>query len=278
MSKQVFIFIIFLVFVSCSYFDKVEDDLLVKVHGKELYYSEIKELVSDELSTQDSTGFVSLLVESWAKEQLLIHQAKLNLNDEQQDFSKLVDEYKNSLLIYAYKKQLLNQKMDTVVTDEEIIDYYEINKKIFRAKNDVARLNYIKFSINIPKVKKLKKIFISKDEEDLEELEDFCLQFAEEYHINNEWVSIEDLIKKLPDYGIQIQAFRGRKFLNYIDDSFNYFIFLKEYVVEGYVSPIEIEKSQIKTIILNRRKIEFIEKLEKDLYQTALAKDFVIYD
>jgi hypothetical protein len=278
MSKQFFIFVVAIGISSCTYFDKDEDKVLVTVHDKELYYSEIKDLISTELSAKDSVDYVSLLLENWAKDQLLIHQAKLNLTDDQQDFSKLVEEYENSLLIYTYKKELLAQKMDTAVLFQEIVDYYKSNVSIFRSNEDVARLHYIKLSNEIPNLDKLKKMITSKNEEDLEDLEEFCLQFAEEYHLKEEWVSIKELIKKLPDYQISAQSFRNRRFVSYKDIDFNYFIFFKEYVTEGSVSPIEIEEGQIKTIILNKRKIEFINDLEKDLYQTALAKDFVIYD
>ena len=78
----------------------------------------------------DSVELIQALCEKWAKEQLLVQKAKINLPLVLQDVKAQVESYeKIIILIYSYQKELLNQKLDTIVNDDEIESFYEkINK------------------------------------------------------------------------------------------------------------------------------------------------------
>ena len=143
MRKKALLLFLVLGLFSCNFFKQDTDKLLVTVYGDKLYFSDIQDLISPGLRSEDSLKLVQALCEKWAKEQLLVQKAKINLPLVLQDVQAQVESYENSLLIYSYQKELLNQKLDTIVNDDEIESYYEKNKENFILNDAVVRVNYI---------------------------------------------------------------------------------------------------------------------------------------
>ena len=115
MRKLPFLYVLIFFICSCKFFHKNSDQLLVTVYGDKLYFSDIKHLLSPDLNSSDSLNLVRQLCEKWAKEQLLLNKAKINLPIVLQNVKTQVKSYENSLLIYSYQKELLSQKLDTIV-------------------------------------------------------------------------------------------------------------------------------------------------------------------
>ena len=114
----VLIGIAFLVLLTgCDYFQKSSKEVVVaECYGKYLYESDLKGIVPEGATTLDSIQRVSTFIDSWVRRQVLIHQAENNLNKEMLDLDKQMEEYRNSLIIYTYESQLIDQKLDTVVS------------------------------------------------------------------------------------------------------------------------------------------------------------------
>ena len=133
-----------LLLTGCDYFQKNSKEVVVaECYGKYLYESDLKGIVPEGASIMDSIQRASSFIDSWIKKQVLVHQAETNLNKEELDLKKQLEEYRNSLVIYAYESQLINQKLDTVVSEDEILDYYEQNKEDFQLRNTMVRVAYV---------------------------------------------------------------------------------------------------------------------------------------
>ena len=277
MSKKALLLFLVLGLFSCNFFKQDSDKLLVTVHGDKLYFSDIQDLISPDLSSEDSLKLVQALCEKWAKEQLLVQKAKINLPLVLQDVQVQVESYENSLLIYSYQKELLNQKLDTIVNDYEIESYYEKNKQNFILNDAVVRVNYIKLKKEVPYLWKVQRLFKKEDEESKLLLEDYCYQFADDYYLDDSWLSVDDIFKVLPESYSSRNLYKGKS-VEFADDDYYYFLYFKKYISKGSVSPLEIVSNQIYSIIINKRKIDFLKHVEMDLYQNALAKNYVQYE
>ena len=262
---------------SCNFFKQDTDKLLVTVYGDKLYFSDIQDLISPDLSSEDSLKLIQALCEKWAKEQLLVQKAKINLPLVLQDVQVQVESYEKSLLIYSYQKELLNQKLDTIVNDDEIESYYEKNKQNFILNDAVVRVNYIQLKKEVPYLWKVQRLFKKEDEESKLSLEDYCYQFADDYYLDDSWLSVEDIFKVLPDSYTSRNLYKGKS-IEFADDDYYYFLHVKKYISKGSVSPLEMVSNQIHSIIINKRKIDFLKHVEMDLYQNALAKNYVQYE
>ena len=277
MRKKALLLFLVLGLFSCNFFKQDTDKLLVTVYGDKLYFSDIQDLISPGLKSEDSLKLVQALCEKWAKEQLLVQKAKINLPLVLQDVQAQVESYENSLLIYSYQKELLNQKLDTIVNDDEIESYYEKNKENFILNDAVVRVNYIKLKKEVPYLWKVQRLFKKEDEESKLSLEDYCYQFADDYYLDDSWLSVDDIFKVLPDSYTSRNLNKGKS-IEFADVDYYYFLHVKKYISKGSVSPLEMVSNQIHSIIINKRKIDFLKHVEMDLYQNALAKNYVQYE
>jgi hypothetical protein len=260
--------------------EEVERTPLAKVHDKFLYDDDIQDLFTTNSSKEDSITIAKNFVDEWVKKQLLLDKAELNLTEENIDIKKQVEDYRSSLLIFKYKQGLINQKLDTVVTDQEIEGYYNEYSANFVLNHNIVKVLFLMISKEAPEIDKVKRWYKSTDEENLSRLEDYCYQYATKFDdFNNEWIPFNNLLLELPtNIDDQERYLRFRKFIETEDSLFYYFVKINEYSLKSTIQPLEYTRPKIKSIILNKRKFTFIEELENKVYNDALNhNEFIIY-
>ena len=110
-------------------------------------------------------------------------------DEEQKDFEKQIAEYHRSLLIYSYRQKLLQQKLDTLVVDSEIQDYYQENVNNFILGQDVIKGTFIKVPLSAPRMNELRGWSRSNGVDELDKLEKYCITYAEKYSdFNDTWI------------------------------------------------------------------------------------------
>ena len=266
------LFCIPLFFMACNSLSS-EDKLLVSLYDKDLYFSEISNSLPEDKT--DSTAFVQSYIDSWIKKQLLVAQAEMNLTDALKDVEDRIDDYRNSLLIYAYQQELIKQNFDTLVSKEEIQNYYNENADELELKENIFKGRYVKTAFDAPKLELLRKLFRSNKEEDIEDLLEYCRQFAADYQLeDSNWIYFSKFTDKLP-INIKNTTYylSSNKYYTYTADSSKYFFFIKEYQIKGSISPLSLVQEKIRTIILNRNKLLFLKQLEEALYQKAIVNN-----
>lgn len=281
-NNLLYIPILSLFLLACNFFEeKVESNAIARVKNKFLYESDIKELLPADVSSEDSLLIANNYIQKWIKENLILDKAELNLKTEQKDFKKKLEDYRNNLIIFTYEEELIKQRLDTTVSVYEIKNYYENNQEIFDLKDDIVKVRYVKVAKKAPNIKKIRKYYSSKKQDDIEQLKDYSHQFAEKFHLNeNEWILFDEVLKEVP-ISVSDRAGYLKNIKNTeIEDSLSYyFVYFKDYKLENDVSPLSFEKTNIKNIIINRRKLELISKMKQELYQEALQKkDFEIFN
>ena len=119
MRRFVIGLIILLPLVSCHN-NSVNDKAIATIYGKNLYQSDLQSVMYEGISYSDSLVRAKAFIDEWIHRQLIIHQAEAALGADELDFSKQLEEYRNSLTIYKYETKIIEQRLDTVVSDEEI--------------------------------------------------------------------------------------------------------------------------------------------------------------
>lgn len=258
-------------FTACSGLEE-EDKLLVSLYDKELYYSEIRNSIPE---NGDSAEFVQSYMDSWIKKKLLVTQAEMNLTDALKNVEDRIDDYRSSLLIYAYQQELISQNFDTMVSKVEIQNFYDKNKKELGLKENIFKGRFVKTKINAPKLDLLRKLFRSKKEEDKEDLIEYCRQFSSDYHLDDsKWIYFSKFAEKLPmEIKNSSYFLSSNKYFSYTSDSSYYFLFIKEYQINGGESPLSLVQEKIRKIIINKNKLLFLKDLEDELYQKAIANN-----
>ena len=104
-----------------------DDKVVAVVYDKVLHQSDLQDVLYEGVSYNDSLVKTKAFIDNWIRRQLVIHYAKNNMDKSELDFSKQIEDYCNSLIIYKFESMLIEQKLDTVVSEEEIDKYIEEN-------------------------------------------------------------------------------------------------------------------------------------------------------
>ena len=254
--------------------------VVAECYGKYLYESDLMGVVAPGTDIVDSLNRVNAFVDSWIRRELLLHQAEKNLSKEQLDFSKQIQEYQNSLVIYAYETQLAEQKLDTVVTEEEIEAYYEQNKENFQLRQTMVRAAYVILKSDCEQKNDFQKIMRDSDTLMLQRLDIMATYYAVSSYLDvDNWLRLDELLKIIPIEIYNTESFlKKNRFVMFDKDDFTYLVRFEDYLMEEDISPLDMERENIRSMILMKRKKDLLDALKSRLYEKA-AKDhaFEVY-
>jgi len=251
-----------------------ERTVVARAGDRMLYLDQIpSNLVISGLNETDSISAIQSYLRRWARKELLALRAEQNLTAEYKaEVNRQLDEMRNNLLIYQYQQQMIIQKMDTVVTESEMQDYYVGNLNTFTLTSNIVKALLIKMPAETPDLDKVRKLYRSSQTEDIHELEDYCLQFALRYDdFDDEWITFTQLLMEVPlESDRQEEWLTRNSSAELKDDDYVYFIVVREYRLRNSTAPFEYISGQVKTIILNNRRNDFLQKLEDGIYNEAV--------
>jgi hypothetical protein len=266
------ILVLFIV-VSCDYF-KQEDPRtpIARVNDEYLYEEDIADLISQATSKEDSTLLVNNHIKRWATQQLLIDQAKINLSDhELSEYNKLVDQYKIDLYTEAYKSNIVSLQLDNTITEEEMLVYYEANKENFKLNDQLVKVRYIHLSESFGDLSGVREKLRRFNSEDKLALAELGIKF-QSYNFNDStWVKKESLLKNIPVIkSSENQVLKKSNFTQLQDSLGVYLVKIEDLLDRNETAPLSFVSPTIEQIILNKRKLELIKKLEKDITKDAI--------
>lgn len=282
MNRPIIIFLAIMLLAGCRSKNNSAGRIPVAEVGKEiLYYDEIPQLIQHGINEADSVAIIQNYVNKWAKRRLLLQKAEDNLSPELKVvIENQIEETRTNLVIYQYQQQMLLEKMDTVLSDAELEKYYNANEKSFILNTDIVKALFIKLPVETPDLNKIRILVRSTNQNDLQQLETYCYQFAEKFDdFNEEWVPMNRLSVELQqDIENEETFLKNNTFFETSDSLSVYLISIRDYKLRSTVAPFEYVKNDIKRIIWNTRRIEFLQSLENGIYNDALKKNsFKIY-
>lgn len=270
--------------VSCEYFKTTAPvgEPVARVGDEYLYKTDIEELIVPGMSKEDSTLVVSSFITRWATQKLLMKGAKQNINvDEQQRLEDLVAQYKSDLYAQAYKDALVARNMDSTVTDAEATLFYKNNTENFKLNEELLKLRYIHLNENDYNIETIKNKFVRFNDEDKRFLDSIAVQFKAYYLNDSTWIRLVKVVATIPPVNMENsdQLLNKTDFIQLRDSLGLYLIAVKDRIKRNQEAPLEYVKPTVKQILLNRRKLELIKDLEKDITKDAIKnKQFEVYN
>ena len=261
-----------LLMAGCDYYQKNSKEVVVaECYGKYLYESDLVGIVPEGTTIMDSIQRVSTFIDSWVRRQVLIHQAENNLNMEELDLKKQMDEYRNSLVIYAYESQLINQKLDTIVTEDEIAEYYEQNKEDFQLRNTMVRVAYVILDEGNKQEEMFRKLMSDPDTLLLQNIDVLASYYAVKSHLDvDQWMRLDELTNIIPIEIFNAESFlKKNKFVCFDMNEYTYMVRFVEYLLEESISPLDMVRTNIKSVILAQRKKALLDKMQTSVYEKA---------
>ena len=277
------IILLFITVSSCQFFNKTDIRTpIARVNDAYLYQDDIKDLISEETSIEDSTLLVQNFINRWATQQLFIDGALRNLSESKQEtFNKLVNQYKNDLYTKAYIEALVKRSVDTLVNFQEAENYYNNNMDAFKLNEELIKLRYIHVEENIIDLKNIEDQFKRFNTIDKKVLDSISIQFKS-YSLNDSiWIRVNQVIDKIPAVTAENknELLKKSNFVQLKDSLGVYLMQINDVLLRNDTAPLEYVKPTIDQIVINKRKLELIRKLEKDITKDAIKnKQFEIYN
>lgn len=283
MKLSLYLLIFCLLFTSCDFFKKTDNRKPVaKVNATYLYKEDIQDIVPDGASKEDSTLMVNAYINRWARQLLLMDGALVNLSEEKQnEFSRLVKQYKSDLYTKAYLEGLVKQNIDTLVNQNEAKVFYEANKESFKLNDDLLQFRYVSLPLNPINLDTINARFKRFKPKDKRYLDSISVQFKS-YSLNDSiWIKYSQVAEKISIVNMENKNQLLKK-TNYLQlkDSLNlYLIQVNDVRMQNDYAPLEYVNSSIEQIVINKRKLELIKELENDIIKDAIKNNqFQIFE
>ena len=271
----------FCLFLSCDLF-KIKKETSAKeivaiVNTEKLFKTDFINILPKNIHKIDSHVMAKSYIHDWAINKLLLEKAKNNSSSQTMNqINGLVKDYKESLLINNYKEQLIKQKLDTVITEEELKEFYLSNKENFKLNEELVKIKFLHIDNNINDKKKILALFKSDDILDLEELEKQELSFKFHQFNDSIWRELDNVLLKLPFS--KKKLLKKTKFIQKQDSIGLYLVAVKDVLERNSTAPLSYVTSTIEQMILHNRKIQLIRKIEKTIIKDAIQNNnFKIY-
>ena len=275
------IYSVFLLVILSSCSKKQEDkEAIARVHDAYLFDSDISELLPTIFSKQDSLLLVKNYINSWAKDQLLLQKAKINLDDKE-NIEELVNKYRQDILIDKYKGAAVAQYLDTVVTDENVTKFYDENKEIFKLNEELVKFKYIYFGNDLLNPEDFITLFKSNKKKDLDSLISQEIQLKSFNFNDSTWVRLEDVMNKISVFDEKDKRLflKKTRFFKKEDSLGVYLVAVKDALKRNQTAPQSYVLPTIKQMILHKRKLDLLKKIEQTLVEDAINnKEFEIYE
>lgn len=252
---------------------------LVEVDGNFLYKEDLMSALPVGLSKDDSILFAEHYIRNWAEEILLYEKAADNI-PENVDVDKLVENYRKALIMHTYQQELINQKLANDISEQELTDYYEKNKELFKLETPMIKGLFIKVPLTAPQLNNVRRWYRSDKQDAIESLEKYSLQNAVKYeYFYDKWVSVTDVLDMIPLNVDAPETFVGKhRQMELKDTAFYYFLNVRDYLGAGEEKPYEYARSEVKDLLVNQQRVSFMEQVKNDLYQQAVNSNKIIYN
>ncbi|TSA34430.1 MAG: hypothetical protein D4R64_11995 [Porphyromonadaceae bacterium] len=270
------------VFTSCSSHPKRKNENpIARAYGNYLYKSDIQGLLPTETTPEDSSRLVKSYIALWMKKKAVVNKAEFNLTEAQKNIENLLDEYRTSLLTYEYEKQMVEQKLDTVLSDSEVQTYYYQYKQNFLLQDPIIKGVYFRILRSSSRLREFRDLAHSYGDLAYKRLVDLGAQVAEYTESFEEnWLSFPLLMQKMPGTVQDPKLFLQRyKYLEAEDDHYFHFARIIDYKLPGESAPLDFVTQEIRDVLLNKRKMDFLKQLEESIYNEAVIQnDVEVYE
>lgn len=278
MKRLIFLILSCTILLSCSNFSNNNSNNLVARAGENFLYENDLPVFT---SKDDSLIKISSFIEAWAKEKVLYDLSMINLSQSKRaEIDELVDNYKVDLYINSYKDLIVNSRIDSIVTTEQIDSFYKLNINNFKLNENLVKYRYIKVPNDNININRIRRYIVRVNEQDRYFLDSLNFQFADLKLNDSIWFTERDVISTInfinqnnkSEYFIKNRLFTIEEF-NYT----NFFI-IDDILRSGNIPPISYLYERIESTIINQRKLNLLKNINKEILNDALkSRKYEVY-
>lgn len=272
--KRYLLFIsITLLLSSCSNIsDNNSNDLIARAGQNFLYQNEMPSFSSE----QDSMLRYLNYIETWAKEKILYDLSLTNLSQSKKnDLDILVEKYKVDLYINSYKDLIVNSIIDSIITDEEIESFFNRNIENFKLNENLLKYRYLKVPSDNINISRIRRYIQRLNQSDREFLDSLNFQFADLKLNDTMWFTEREVISSIEFINQKNKSnYMGINRLYELEnDQYIYYFIIKDLLKSGNIPPLSYLYDRIKSNIINQRKLNLLQNINKEILNDALKSN-----
>ena len=250
-----------------------EDRLLAKVHNKSLYLSELDGMFPEGTSAEDSSYIIDVFTQRWIRDAVVLQEAEQNIPSDL-NIDKLVRDYRASLIRHQYEKILVEELLESEVSEEDLVEFYEQNKQQYQLETPIVRSYLIKVPLPVTEADRLRQLWNSRQPEDFEALVNYCNEHAETHLLaEQEWYKVEDIALELPKGTVTVENISEGLDFSRKDEEYQYYFKVLEVKNRQDIAPLSYIKEQARKVILRNRKEELLEQKIEAMYNRELRRN-----
>ncbi len=244
-----------------------DDIVLAEVYNRTLYLSDMEGMIPRYASPNDSSLIVNAYTERWVRENLMLYEAERNITSDL-DIDKLVRDYRASLLLNNYERSIVELELDSFISDEELLVYYNDHKEHFQLETNIMRSKFMKLPNDAPMLDKVQEWWKNDTLPSMKKLMNYCEEHAVVYQLEDSiWLESDKVIGEFPK-GALSSIQEGKEF-KLTEGGFQYFIRVMEIQSKNSDPPMGYIRGRAIKHILHNRRLKLIEEKKEKLYQKA---------
>lgn len=230
----------------------------------------------------DSLIMAQNIVNAWIEHQLFSTVAVKNIPN-LDDIEDKVREYRHSLLIHEYMKQMIasNENLISDVSNDSIEYFYQKNKSQFTLKSPIIKGILVRVDNKDTELASIKRWMKRGNNSDIENIEKNALKSTVSYqYFHDTWADLDRVSSLLPgsENTLESQLLKNN-YIELADNNYTYILKISDYRNKGDVMPLDFAESKIKEIFIMTNQQKFEQQLKKNLIEEALDDNLLqFYD
>ena len=266
----------------CSCHQTSEDDQsgepVVRAGEYSLYKSDLRSALPVGVHGADSVQFAEKYIRTWVEDMLMYQQAVENLPDGK-EIDERVEAYRRALTVHIYQEKLVEQELGSKVADSEIETYYNTHSEQFVATEPYLKGVFMKVPLHAASLKNVRAWMKNPEGNgNLDRLEKYSISHAVSYEcFPDRWKPFSEFSLQMPLVKKDLDNLRGHRSVEVSDSAFRYLLHVCEVLPVGERVPLEYASGEIREILVNLKRAEYIGRMKSDLYKRALEDKKIIY-
>lgn len=269
-------------FVSCRELSNTfsDDKLIARVGGASLYMTDVESIFTPGLSEADSVKLLENYIDMWVRKQLKVEAMEKLLNaQDEREIEKMVEDYRSSMLSYRMDRYLMENAQDSVVTDEQIKEYYDAHKGDFLLDRPMIKGRYVAVPDSYRQKAKLKELMVSTDVDKQKDFSDICAKNEFDLRDFSSWTDFAAFVSQLPvsrDKNYD-NLLTSRNVQEFKEGNMTYYALVTDVIRAGEVAPLDTDRvrTNIIRILQTQRNMDIIRSYEDSLYNEGLKSKSV---
>ena len=249
-----------------------DDPIIAEVYARKLYASDMAQLKLSSSSGADSLAMANAYVEQWIRDNLMLIEAEKKRPSDL-NIQKLVNDYRSSLLRFHYEKKIIEEKLDTVISSDEMNQFYDENKSQYLLSEPILKAQIAITDITEEDNGRMQQLWVQNEWKQIKSLcaQIDCAYFTEETN----WISLSTFRDLVPAEVMSFESVKNKRKIKEEKEKYKFFLKINDFRDENEIPPLEFVQDQLTRVILHKRKQKILRDLTENLYETELKKNNV---